>query len=220
MKSIIFLAACVSALGAGNAAYATSYTVYDATGGIGSGGDPVATTGPAGPILADRFVTSGALALQSVVLNLKLGSMPAAGFTVDLFSDTGAGGPGVATQIAFVQDTSLTTFFQLETYMPVTPIILAADTSYYIGILDNGGSSAILGNTVDESVLGRSSVVAGADYYNSGGVQANAGGPYEIKVVGSSVPEPATWISMLAGLGAVGIARRTQQRSKTKSCPV
>ena len=106
--------------------------------------------------------------------------------------------------IATIQDSALASGFHLLTFSPAQTILLEANTAYYIGVL-NFDSEAILGNTVDSDVLTRDSVVAGASYYNNGGVQANAGGPYEISV---NVPEPASMALVLAGLFGFTAARR------------
>lgn len=203
--------ALLAAVLGGVSTAASAAVIYDATGGAENGGDPLSA---AGPILADRFVNTTASTLTSVTLNLSLIPPANSGFTVDLFTDAGSTtGPGLATLIASVLDTSLTSSFQLLTVTPVSPIALAANTSYYVGIRDLGGSSAILGNTVDPAVLSRPSVSAGAFYYNNGGVQANAGGPYEILVTAAPlnatpVPEPAGWTTLLGAVAVLGFTLR------------
>ena len=179
--------------------------IYDATGGTENGGDPVSA---AGPILADRFVSTVDGKLGSVTLNLMLnGTLAGAGLTVDLFADNGAAGPGKAILIANVNEGILSSSsFSLITYNPTSTISLIAGQSYYIGVLDSlATSNAILGNTLDVAVLGRAPVVDGASYYNNGGVQANAGGPYEIRVNAiRAVPEAASLALMLVGLVSLG----------------
>ena len=98
--------------------------------------------------------------------------------------------PVAVTTFATVQDASLTSAFALYTFVLATPVWLTAGTPYAVGVADTGNSAAILGNTLTPFVLNRPAVVAGAVYYNNGGVQANAGGPYELSL--STVPEPAT----------------------------
>ncbi len=185
-------------------------TIYNATGGAPNGGDPLNPTTGAGPVLADRFVSPFSGTLGSITLNLRLtpGTTAAQGFTVDLFSDAGATGPGaVLFQVATVLDSSLSSDFSLLTFSPTSTFQLDGGQSYYIGVQDNG-SNAVLGNTLDPNVLGRPDVAAGASYYNNGGVQANAGGPYEISVDASPVPEPASFTLLLTGVGVLGGAVR------------
>ena len=184
-------------------------TIYNATGGAENGGDPLNPTTGAGPVLADRFVSPFSGTLGSVTLNLRLPDTGVgSGFTVDLFSDTGATGPGaVLFQVASVLDSSLSSNFSLLTFSPTSNFQLDGGQSYYIGVQD-GGSNAVLGNTLDPNVLGRPDITAGASYYNNGGVQVNAGGPYEISVDASPVPEPASFTLLLTGVGVLGGAVR------------
>ncbi len=211
MKSLTFVKAAVFAAAFSVISTAANATViYDTTGGAENGGDPLAA---AGPVLADRFVTNGAATLSSVTLNLSSTGASTNQFTVDLFTDTGAAGPGAATLIATGSDSSLTSGFQLLTFTPTSTISLAANTAYYIGIADVNGSTAVFGNTVDSTVLSRPSVVTGGYYFNNGGVQANAGGPYEVSVSLAGVPEPSSWALMLVGFGALGAVQRRSRRA-------
>jgi hypothetical protein len=99
---------------------------YNATGGAENGGDPLSAATGAGPVLADRFVNPFDGTLTSVELNLRLspGASAGQGFTVDLFADAGAAGPGAPlVQIASVLDTSLTSGFSLMTFTGPSPIV-------------------------------------------------------------------------------------------------
>jgi hypothetical protein len=123
-------------------------------------------------------------------------------------ADAGATGPGALLgQIASVLDTSLTSGFSLMTFTPGMDFLLTGGQSYCIGVLDNG-SNAVLGNTLDPAVLARPDVAAGASYFKNGGVQANSGGPYEIGVDTSPVPEPSSFALLVTGIGALGAMRR------------
>ena len=218
MKYFGSLAAVVTALTLVSARPAQADTIYNATGGAENGGDPLNAATGAGPILADRFISATNATLNSVTLNLSLspGSMAAQNFSVDLFADAGATGPGaLLSQIAVVMDTSLTSGFSLLTFQPTTAVLLSGGQSYYIGVMDNG-SNAVLGNSIDPAVLSRPSVAAGASYYNNGGVQANAGGPYEISVDASPVPEPSSWVLLLTGAAALGMFYRKSTNSQTR----
>lgn len=182
---------------------ATAGVIYDATGGTENGGD---SFNIAGPVLANRFITASAGTLASVSLNLALstGSAQLGSFAVELFTDQGSNAPSAMTSIATVQDSTLTSNFQLLTFSPTQTILLAANTPYYIGVMSSD-SAALLGNTVDNEILARPSVAAGGFYYNNSGVQTNDGGPYEISI---NVPEPASMVLLVAGLFGFMAARR------------
>ena len=204
------LALLAAALGC-IASAARAEIIYDATGGAENGGDP---TSVAGPVLADRFLAPATGSLASVSLNLASTGPAGSGFTVDVFTDAGSNGPGTPTLIATVADASLTPAFALTTFTPSGTIALAAGTVYWVGIIDASfGSPVLLGNTLDAAVLSRPSVLAGAFYFNNGGVQANSFGPYEIAITetASPVPEPAGWAAMIGGAAVLGIARRRRQ---------
>ena len=204
LVKVIKIALVAGSLACGTNAAATA--LYNSTGGVENGGDPLAT---AGPVLADRFLTTNATDLTSVTLNLSSSGPSSGGFSVDLFSSSAAG-PGKAIVLANVADSALTTAFKLYTYKPTGPVTLAANTYYYIGI-SSLNSNVVLGNTVDNNVLSRPSVAAGGYYYNNGGVQANSGGPYEL-VVNAGVPEPTVWALMLIGVGGIGWKARTNRK--------
>jgi hypothetical protein len=180
--------------------------IYDATGGTENGGDPVAA---AGPILADRFFAPANLSLNSITLNLGLADAASGSVRVDIFASTPAGPGAVFGEFGVVQDSSLAPGFALLTIASPQPILLAGGSYYYAGI-QSAQSGAQLGNTLDSAVLARNSVAAGGVYYNNGGVQANAGGPYELSLSDgpATVPEPATSMSLLAGLAGLGIIAR------------
>ena len=190
-----------------------SASIYNTLGGTENGGDPLAA---AGPVLADVIVPATSTLVRSVTLKLALGDGPLGSFAVALqqivpgymIGDSALSGTGPVTTFATVQDTSLTASFALYTFVLGTPVWLTADTPYAIGVVDTGNSAAILGNTLTPFVLNRPAVVAGAVYYNNGGVQANAGAPYELSV--DAVPEPATFA--MFGLGAVALLRARRAR--------
>lgn len=192
-----------------------STVIYDSTGGVSNGGDPLAPTG-AGPILANEFVNPFASTISSVTLNLLNNGGPASigNFSIDIRGIDVSGAPGaVIGRVSTVNDTTIGSTFSLYSYAAFEPINLAAGASYYLSVEDGNPSSAItLGNTVDPTILGRASVSAGAYYYNNGGVQPNSGGPYEMAISVNSVPEPASVLLLMAALGSMatitGVRRR------------
>ena len=159
----------------------TTKVFYDTTGGAENGGD---TFGTAGNILLDEVGPRLAkYKLDSVVLNVRLKHADTGSFDVVYAIRSLNGKPTKKKVIATVQDSQLSTSFQLIT-VPGGGATFLKYKRYYIGIAKHKGvpSSVVFGNTVDPAVLARKSVQEGGYYYNSGGVQANAGGPYEMQV--------------------------------------
>lgn len=201
------LALIVLAFMLGTTVSANATVIYNALGGAENGGDPLS----AGPILADRFVVKANSFLSSVSLNLAA-TGTAGSFEVALFADHGTAAPTLAAKLATGTDASLTSAFKVVTYTPSMLQNLVAGASYYIGIMDLGGSTTMLGNTLDGKVLGRPNVKAGGYYYNNGGVQANAGGPYEISLSSTAVPEAASFAPLMGGLAMLGLGLRRRAR--------
>lgn len=192
---------------------AQAYSIYNTLGGAENGGDPLAV---AGPVLADWFMsTAGPSVLNSVTLNLALDAAANTGFNIVVTRLDANLHATTIVPIASVSDSSLTNTFQTYTYTMGTRYTMLPGSFYVVAVIDMGGSSAVWGNTVDPAVLARPDVIAGAFYYNTaGGVQANAGGPYELNVDAGAVPEPAAWLLTLVGLGGLGVALRATRRTR------
>ncbi len=158
-------------------------TVYDSTGGAENGGASYTTVGH---LLYDRFYNAQASSLASVTLNLALAKGGTGAFNVVLLSASKTGGPtGKATIIGTVENSQLNPGFQLLTLQPAAPITLKAKSYYWVGMsmIPHGKSFATWGNTLDPSVLARTSVAAGGDFYTfDKGIQPNSAGPFELQV--------------------------------------
>jgi len=205
--SVIFAAAVVLT-GTGTSA-APAYTLYDSLGGVEGGGDSLAGVGP---ILNDWVAAGSAATLTSATFNLSLSGAPTGSFDVFVAKIDAKSKTGIShfQTIGTISDTSLTSSFATYTVSPTSKYRLDANSFYVVGLFDNAASNAIWGSTVDPTVLARPSVVAGQYYYNStGGVQSNAGGPYELSVDVTNVPEPAALA--LLGLGIAGLAARRRR---------
>lgn len=181
---------------------ASAYTVYNSLGGVENGGDPLSV---AGPYLNDWIKIGRAAVLTSATFNLSLAGTPSGSFDVWAAKIVPGGISQYAT-IATIKDTSLSSSF--TTYTVKASYALDPGSFYVVGLYDSNNSNAVWGNTLDPSVLARHSVANGAYYYNNGGVQANAFGPYELAANVAGVPEPAAWSLMLVGFGMVGYAVR------------
>lgn len=208
------VAIAATAFAACQGASAAVYTLYDSLGGIENGGDAIAATG-AGPYLNDWFKVDRGATLTSATFNLELGDTPAGSFEVwaAKIDPSVQGGISQYATLAAVSDSTLTKSFATYTFTPATTYTLDPNAFYVVGLYDSGKSGAIWGNTIDPNVLSRPSVTAGMFYFNNGGVQANAGGPYELSVnVAGAVPEPTAWATMLVGFAGLGIVMRRTRR--------
>jgi hypothetical protein len=200
-KAIALVAGAIAITSAGGV---SASTIYSTLGGVEAGGDPL---GAVGPVLNDWIKTGGALTLTSATFNLLLIGESSGSFNVFAAKITNTGLAQFAT-LGTIQDSSLTSSFALYTVQATYK--LDANSFYVVGLLDNNNSSATWGSTTDPTVLSRPAVVAGTYYYNTvGGLQLNAGGPYELSV--NAVPESATWSFMLVGLGLSGVALRRRR---------
>lgn len=206
LASIAFAAiAIVTAQGA------AAYTLYDTLGGTEAGGDALSA---AGPVLNDWIKTGSDAILTSATFNLELASAPTGSFQVFAakIDPSAAGGVSQLVTFATVSDSTLTNSFANYTFTSGSTYKLDPNAFYVVGLVNSNNSGAIWGNTLDPNVLARPSVVAGMFYFNNGGVQANAGGPYELSVNVAGVPEPTAWAMMLVGFAGVGIVMRTVRR--------
>ena len=206
------LALAATALAAAQGAAA--YTLYSTLGGTENGGDPLAT---AGPYLNDWIKTYRGATLTSATFNLELAKAPTGSFQVwaAKIDPNAQGGISQYATLATVNDSMLTRNFATYTFTPATTYKLDPNSFYVVGLYDSNNSAAIWGNTLDPTVLARPSVVAGKYYYNNGGVQLNAGGPYELSVNAAGVPEPTTWAMMLVGFAGLGTVLRNGRRPVT-----
>ena len=201
------LAATATAAAALVFAAPVSATIYNTLGGIENGGDTLAA---AGPLLGNFFVAGANETVGAITLRVSA-TGPSSGWFYVFFSQVAPYQLGDTTinqvpiDLALVSDSTLTVNFANMTVLLPAFALIAGD-AYFVGIESYSSSAVALGNTLDPSVLARPAVSAGGYYFNNGGVQANAGGPYELSV---NVPEPATLA--LLGLGAIALLARTRR---------
>ena len=179
MRNILCAAAFLAAWGVAHAG--TPVALYDSVGGAENGGD---TFGTAGDLMLAEIGPATNVKLAKIELNVRLKHADAGSFDVIYAVVSGNGKPTKRKVIATVQDSTLSTTFQLVK-VSGHGLGLLNSQRYYVGIARHKGSpsSVVFGNTVDRAVLKRASVKAGGYYYNSaGGRQKNSGGPYEMQV--------------------------------------
>ena len=173
------------------------------------GADTVVLAAP----LADSFSTgANPFNLTSVTVELETGSLqalvpgtfssPNGSVTMTLLSNAVGPTPGmVLDTIGTLSDSSVTSSLADYTFTLSSPYTLAANTTYWIELTSDNGSSIFWSYSFDTSGPG----VADQYYINVLGVEPNWGGPYQMSVNGNSaqVPEPGMLLMLAAGLGAI-----------------
>jgi hypothetical protein len=190
---------------------ATAGTIYNNLAQTSDGADQVVDFGP----LADSFST-GADAVSPTDLQLLLTVIdPTDGgtFAIELLPDAGItpdfGAP--LEVIAGIADSSLTVSPAVYDYVFSTPVALAANTRYWIGLDDpTNGSSAVWFWAPEND--GNSSEYLS----NQSGVFPNSGEPYQMQLnvnLISAAPEPASWSLMIVfGVGPFVFMARRRKR--------
>ncbi len=196
-------------------AQADAAVIYDNLSASSSGADGVSAEIGFGS-LYDSFST-GTSGFGLNQIQVLLGGNPDAGaLQVSLLSDNNIA-PGLfLANIGTVSDSQLSSTLAVFTFTLSAPILLAANTRYWVELSDNASTptSAVWSWSFDTSGVG----VAGEYFANSCCISANPGnGPYQMSVSGS-VPEPSTWAMMLIGFAGIGVA--AYRRSKRASAKI
>jgi hypothetical protein len=175
--------------------------IYDSTGQASGGSDPIESFGP----LYDSFST-GANASTLSNLELILNSADPSdngSFSIGLYADNGSMPGSLLVNLGTIDDSSLTTSNSLVDLSLAADPLLAGDTTYWIGLV--GATSSEWSWTADTSGLG----VAGQFFTNSTGTFTNIpGGPYQMQVSTSAVPEPSTLFTSALALAGLALFRR------------
>lgn len=182
------------------AAVAQAGVVYDNLGSVTSGADPLSTWGPP---LFDSFSTgAGGFALANVKLLLS-GTSDASSLTVALYNDNATSPGTLLTLIGSLNDTSLSATLTVFDFVLATPYWIAPNTRDWIVLNTADGSSANWAWSDDQAAVG----VAGEYFGHGTSVFSDTGGPYQMQLSDSGVPEPSTLLLALIG-GSVLVARR------------
>jgi hypothetical protein len=189
-----------TALSSMNDAKAT--VIYDNL-AVSSGSPPASVLPAGGGPLGDSFSTpTGAVDLTDVKL-LVDATTPSDGgsFTVSLFSNTAANAPGSSlNKIGTIADSSLTTSASVVDLPLTTPILLSAGTRYWIVLSGTTGS----GNWFYTTVNSGTGVANEYNYFQGASSANTVFTPYQMQINVTAVPEPASFVLLLAGV--VGIA--------------
>jgi hypothetical protein len=172
---------------------------------------PINGAGPEG----DSFSTGASTFMMTDVLLKLQGVHDGGSFTVSLYSDnnttcptpsTCTGGPlSKLYTIATVLDNGLSTSLANYDYTLAASQVLSANTRYWI-VASSSNSGTLWSYTADLSGVG----VANEYNFDKYGLGPNSIEPFQMEVVGQSVPEPASFFSLGAGILAMiaGMRRR------------
>lgn len=181
--------------------------IYDNTGAATDGADCVdfttCGTGPDSEQLYDSF-TSGGTPEQLVELNLILSGDPTSSGVVQagLYSDNSTEPGALIADLGSLSDSVLSDqVAEYDVTLAVTPS-LAANTRYWIGL--SGTTTAEWAWSLDTSGPG----VAGEFYENPSGTFPSSDGAYQMSVIVTETPEPASILLIAAGAGLLGLLRR------------
>ncbi len=196
-------AAIAAALVAGAPQAANAVVAYDNLGSSRDGSDPVFGVGP----LAASFSSASGGALSSVRLLLTNGNSASDPGSIDvrLMADNSSA-PGVMlADFGTLADKSITTSPAQYALSLAAPVLLAADTRYWIELVSSAFPSAVEWSwSLDQGAPG----VAGQLVFGqSFGVLPNDGGAYQMSVL---VSEPGTVALLAGGLVALGLGRRSR----------
>jgi hypothetical protein len=180
--------------------------VYNNVGSTSDGTDPITGVGP----LEDSF-TTGASSFSFGGVTVLLDTTDVTGtVTASLLSDS-SGNPGsLITTLGTVSDSALGSTLTAYTFNLSTPDTLAANTTYWIQLSSDDGSSAQWSWSLDTSGPG----VSGQSFANIGGIFPDYDGSYQMSVndpppAGTvPTPEPGVFSLLGFGLGALVFASR------------
>jgi hypothetical protein len=210
MKRLAF----VIAVGLAGVSAAQAAPLYDNLSNSSGFSDPI-DTAVFGP-LANSFSTLGmSYAFSDIRLLLqKSGESPGTFVTVNLLSDSGTTAPGSLLSLLGTIDDSNITSSPGVISLSFAPVLLAANTRYWIELTTSPGAGGAWLYALDDSGTG----VAGEFFSNQQGmVFPNTQGPYVMAINGTNAgtvaaPEPMTLSLFGAGMIA-GVALYRRRRT-------
>jgi hypothetical protein len=212
MKRLWMILACLLLFCAGTQAG----TVYDSTGQVSVGSDPVQSFGP----LYDSFSTGTVSGVLSGLQFILSGSVSSVGedfpaldglgpyTSVGLYADNSTSPGALIATLGTIYDSSLSGSGGLIDLSLVTNPVLAAGTRYWIGLV-GFGTSANWYWTDDTSGIG----VNGEFFGNASGVfPNNPDGGYQMQVTVGAVPEPSSLALSAGAFAALALLIRRRVR--------
>jgi hypothetical protein len=184
--------------------------LFNSLGGASIGNNSVDSSTGSGPLFGS-FSTTSAFQLEGVDLSLSSLYNSPGSFSVGIYSDSSTNPGALLEDLGTFNDSSLGSSPATFTVNLGTPYALSANTRYWVG-LTSFNTSAAWSITTDTSGVGVAS-----EYYSStpSGTQSNSSGPFQMRVYGTAVPEPTSWISGLAfaAAAAASVVVRRQKKA-------
>ncbi len=208
----LIAAAALAALFSVNA-LASPVSIYDNLTSTPEGSDPIFSYGP----LANSFMTGsdGSALLTSISALLKNGSNSVFGdIRLSLHADASNAPGAELLSLGSLSSAAVSTSgFAAYDFAALTAFTLAANTTYWVEIEASSPNAIEWSWSSDLLAIG----VAGQSNYSTLlGTNANSDfAPYQMAVNVSAVPEPASLLLVVLGLGLAGVAARRGRSGKT-----
>jgi hypothetical protein len=171
-----------------------------------------------GPLYNSFSTTSSPFLLSTVNIRLEgdPSVSPSATISVDLVSNSGTATPGsVLNHLGNVAESDLLAGGSVFTFNLGTAFPLAASTRYWIEVHSSFISTQSTAGWSYASYNNLDPGVANEFISTSGTTSPNTDGPFMMSVLGTAVPEPASFgcalVASLAGVAAVAARRKSRQ---------